>query len=167
MGCLVCLSIVAYQTVMIILWEFIVFCAGMYWTQITQGHAGSPKIYTLPCSDKGFISACHAEHIVHTGLLGAGECRHFLSFTSTSSFPRWNRQDSPPLPSPYVRWPRSNTPCNCKLEQLLWVWAYEQDIPDRDLRKRIVFTNWFCFLSCDLSQMLVGKVGTILNKLAS
>lgn len=31
---------------------------------LSQGYAGSTSIYPLPCSDKEFISACHAEPIV-------------------------------------------------------------------------------------------------------
>lgn len=109
-GCLVCHSVMACQTVMPLPWEFIVLCAGTYWAQITQGHAGSTKVCPLPCSDKEFISVCHAEPIVQAELLGVSKCRHILSFASTSSLPQGNQQDSPP-PPPYVIWPRWNIPC--------------------------------------------------------
>lgn len=94
--------------------EFIILCAGIYWTQVTQGRAGSIKIYPVPCSEEEFISVCRAEPTVWTDLWGVCECRHLLSFASTSSLPQGNPQDSPP-PPPFVTWPRLNTPCSCKL----------------------------------------------------
>lgn len=167
--CLVCHSVLAYQAVMPLPWELIVLCAGMYWTPITQGHAGPTKVCPLPCSDKEFYFCmpCWAH------------CANWAFGCERMQTPSVIRIHFLPSPGKPTGQPASSSWCNLtkmkyslqlQIGQLLWVRAYEQDIPDRDLRKRIAFTIWHCFLSCDLSQILVGKVGSsqiTLDKLAS
>lgn len=164
---LICLSVMAYQTVMPIPWEFIVLCAGMYWT---QGHAGSTKIYPLPCSDKEFISACHAEPFVQTEIFGCGWMQT-TSVIGIHFLPSLGKPTGQPTSFSLREVTKMKHSLQLQIGQLLWVWPYEWDISDRDCRKRILASlKRPCILSCDPSQILMGKVGssqTILNKLAS
>lgn len=104
-SCLVCPSVVAYQTVMLILWEFIVLCAGMYWTHYPRDMQVLPVSTHCPAVTRNLFLHVMLSPLCELRFLGAGECRHLLSFASTSSLPQGNRQDSPP-PPPYVSWPR-------------------------------------------------------------